>query len=721
MTPPSSRGPSPPPGRRRPTPSRRPLGQGHVGPVRSSAPARYAPKAVERSPGLDDEQKGRAPASSLKRLEEEERDQARRAETVRVGLRLTVMGVVVLGLFSVMIFRLWSLQVLNSSSARDQVLSLTTRDVPISPPRGLIEARGGEVLVSNKVEPVVTLNRQIAATNPAVVQRLAVTLGISMAQIRATINDEQDSIYQPVPIEVGVPASVVVYLSEHQAMFPGVTVSNVAERQYPYGDLASQTLGYVADISASELKQLKSQSYTEGDVIGQSGIEAQYESYLRGKTGVRELLVDAQGDPVGTKHVEPSSAGDDVVTNIDLGLQQAAESDLSAQIASLDAQGKPANSGAVVALDPQTGAVLAMASEPTYDPAWWVGGMSTQHYSELNNSASNYPLLNRVIQGLYTPGSTFKLASSTAALNDGLISPYTVYTDNGSFTIPGCQGTGCTYIDNPGDLPCHTSCDVSTALTVSDDVFFYTLGYNFFEQAARYGNDPIQKVAAQYGFGEASGVDLPGAYYGQVDSPELRVKQHAEAPSAFPDTYYGAGDAVNTAFGQGESEITPLELANAYATFANGGTRYAPEVGAAIVAPDGKVVKRIEPKVIGHVLLPASTRQAILTGLEGVTTATGRFAGTATVALQQLNYPYSKLPIAGKTGTSQVSNNANAQPDSLFVAFGPVSDPQYVIAVIIPNAGYGADAAAPVVLKLFEYLIQHPVAPVTPKAPTGAG
>ncbi|MGO9557475.1 MAG: penicillin-binding protein 2 [Acidimicrobiales bacterium] len=692
-----------------------------MGPVRSSAPARYAPKAVERSPGLDEEQKGRVPASSLKRLEEEEREQARRAETVRVGLRLTVMGVVVLGLFSIMIFRLWSLQVLNSSSARDQVISLTTRDVPITPPRGLIEARGGQVLVSNKVEPVVTLNRQIAATNPAVVQRLAVTLGMSLASVKAAINDEQDSIYQPVPIEVGVPDSVVVYLSEHKSMFPGVTVSNVAERQFPYGDLMAQTLGYVADISAPELKQLKGQGYTAGDVIGQSGIEASYESYLRGVTGVRELSVDAQGDPVATKHVVPSKAGDDVVTNIDLGLQQAAEADLSAQIASLDAQGKPVNSGAVVALDPQTGAILAMASEPTYDPSWWVGGMSTQHYSELNTPNSNYPLLNRAIQGLYTPGSTFKLASSTAGLNDGLISPYTVYPDNGSFTIPRCTGGGCTFADNTGDVPCYNACDVSTALTVSDDVFFYTLGFNFYSDPKQYGNDPIQKVAAQYGFGVSSGIDLPGAYYGQVDSPELRVQQHAEDPSAFPDTYYGAGDAVNAAFGQGETEITPLELANAYATFANGGTRYAPEVGAAIVSPDGKVVKRIEPKVVGHVSLPASTRQAILTGLEGVTTATGRYAGTATQALVALHYPYSQLPIAGKTGTSQVSSSTNAQPDSLFVAFGPVSDPQYVIAVIIPNAGYGALAAAPVVIKLFEYLIQHPVGPVTPKAPTGAG
>ncbi len=601
MTPPRSHGPNPGnpgAGRRRPQPpSQRPSGRTHVGPVRArSSP--YAPKPIERSPGLDEDQRGRPPASPLKRLEEEEREQARRSETVRVGLRLTVMGVFVLALFSIMVFRLWSLQVLHSSSARISVQSLVTRDVPVEPTRGLIEARGGQVLVSNKVEPVVTLNRQIAATDPAVVERLAVTLGMSLAQVEAAINDQQDSIYQPVPVEVGVPSSVIVYLSEHRSLFPGVTVSNVAERQYPYGDLAAQTLGYVGDISASELKQLKGQGYTAGDVIGQSGIESSYESSLRGRVGVRQLLVDAQGDPVGTKHVTPASPGDEVVTNIDLGLQQAAEQDLAAQIASRDQLGYPVHSGAVVVEDPQDGAILAMASSPTYDPSWWVGGMSTGHYAELTSTSSNDPLLNRAIQGVYTPGSTFKLATATAALNTGLISPYTYIDDHGTFTIPNCKGTvGCSYIDNPGDVPCG-SCDVETALTMSDDVFFYTLGYWFYN-TSRYGPDPIQAAAAAYGLGQPSGVDLPGDNPGQVDSPALRVLQHKEVPSAYPNTYYGPGDAINTAFGQGETVITPLELANAYATFANGGTRYAPEVGAEIVSPAGKLVRKIAPKVMG--------------------------------------------------------------------------------------------------------------------------
>jgi penicillin-binding protein 2 len=664
---------------------------------------------------LDEEERrvtARQAASPLKRLEDEEREDARRRETVRVGVRLSAMGVVVLALFSIMVFRLWSLQVLNSSSARQTVLATTGRNVPIAPPRGLIEARGGQVLVSNEVQPVVTLSRQVAARDPGVLQRLAILLGLSVKDIDAAINNQQDSIYQPVPIALGVSGSVIVYLSEHRAMFPGVTVSYVAERRYPDGTLASQALGYVSDITAQELGQLRHQGYTQGDVLGQSGVEAAYEQYLRGHPGTRRLLVDAAGDPVGTSHITPAQPGNTVVLNLDLGLQQAAESTLQAEIAKLNGK---AQSGAVVALDPRNGQILAMASWPTYNPSWWVGGMSTAHYQQLTSASSNYPLLDRVTQGQYPPGSTFKLATATAALDTGLISPYTYINDPGQFVIPGCQ-VGCVFHNNESES-CG-ACDVETALTISDDVFFYTLGYRFYVDPQAFGNNPIQRYAEAYGLGVNTGADLPGALPGQVDSPQLRVLQHEQAPKVYLNTSYSVGDAINTAFGQGETVVTPLELANAYATFANGGTRYAPQIGAEIVSPTGKVLKTIEPKVMGHVSLPPATRQAIETGLEGVTTDP---KGTATPALAQLHYPYSQLPIAGKTGTAQSSSNANVAPDSLFVAYGPVGAPRYVIACIIPNGGYGSDAAAPVVVKLFEYLIAHPVGAVTPKAVPGAG
>ncbi len=693
-------------------PSRRPPG--------ASGPGR-APRPVGRSPGLEEPEdrslRSRPPASSLKRLEEEEREWARRTTSVHAGLRLSVMGVIILGLFSAIIFRLWSLQVLHSSQALRSVTTLTTRQVVVTPPRGLIEARGGQVIVSDKVEPVVTLNRQVASIHPAVIGRLSIALGVPVSQIKADLANTQTSIYQPAPIEVGVPASQVVYLAEHRSLFPGVTISDIAERQYPYKDLAAQTLGYLGQISPGQLKVLENQGYLPGDLIGQSGIEAEYERYLRGSPGVRNLLVNNYGQPVGTKSIRPAKPGDEVVLNMDLALEETAQSYLAQEMRTLQSTGYPgATSGSVVVMDPQNGAVLAMVSLPSYNPQWWVGGISEQHYRYLTSQSASDPLLNRAIQGEYTPGSTFKLATATAALRTGLITPYTYINDPGSFTIPNCTGS-CTFIDaGPGG--CY--CNVTKAIAISDDVFFYTMGFDFFVQQKKYGPTPIQQAAAQYGFGRQPGIDLPpgSANTGQVDSPQLRKYLHRLAPKAYPYTYYGPGDALETAFGQGETLVSPLQLAEAYSTFANGGTRYAPRLAAEIISPSGKVVKRIRPKVLGHVPLSPVDHAAMLHGFEDEVLTPG---GTAYQDYVGLHYPYAQMPIAGKTGTSNISATNPNLTDSLYVAFGPVSHPIYCIAAVIPRAGYGAGAAAPVVFRIFEWLIHHPLPKLRPSAPQGAG
>ncbi len=650
-----------------------------------------------------------AASSPLKRIDDEEREQQRRSQKVHISLRLTVLGVIILGLFSIMIVRLWSLQVLQSSKYKAEAANISTRKVPISPPRGLILARNGSVVVGDKVEAVVTLNRQVAATDQGVVARLAAELGVTVSQINADLNNQQDSIYEPVPVEVGAPESTIVYLAEHKADFPGVAVSFVAERTYPLGDFAAQALGYVADITAGELKQLSKYGYIASDVIGQSGLEAEYERYLHGRPGMETLQVDAYGDPVGTPKINPPVIGNNVVLNLDVGLQDEVQRALSAQLTTLRSQNLPVNSGAAVVMDPQNGAVLAMVSLPTYNPSWWVGGISEAHYKAITSASSSDPLLNRAIQGLYTPGSTFKLATATAALQDGLISTSTIISDIGGFTIPGCTGSGCRFVN--GDGVYLGPIDVQTAISASDDVFFYTLGYRFWQARQQYGDMPIQKVAAAYGWGVSPGVDLPGAAQGQVDSPALRSLQHQLAPKAFPYNYYGVGDNINMAFGQGETLITPLQLANAFATFANGGTRYAPQLAAGIVSPTGKLVKRFTPKVLGHISFNPAIYQTILAGFEGAVTSS---VGTSYYTFR--GYPYSKLPLAGKTGTATTSNNPLAQPTGLFVAFGPAtgstSAPRYVVAVVIPHAGYGASAAAPVARQIFQYLINHPVGPL---------
>jgi penicillin-binding protein 2 len=436
---------------------------------------------------------------------------------------------------------------------------------------------------------------------------------------------------------------------------------------------------------------------------------------LRVTPGTQDLEVNPEEQVVGTLKTTPATPGDNVVTNIDTGLQQVADNALATQILNLrktvDPQCSPnpclpaATGGAVIVMDPQSGAVYAMSSYPTYNPSAWVGGISTSEYAFLSNPANNEPLINRAIDGLYTPGSTFKLSTATAALDLGLITPTTPYDDKGVFMVPGCQynSTSCTLHNAPGDGALG-EINVSTALTVSDDDFFYNLGAEFYDDRSNpaYGDTPIQNQANQYSLGELTGIDLPGeSNQARVDSQAERVKLHAESPTGFPNTTWFTGDNVEMAFGQGATVITPIEQAVAYSTFANGGTRYAPQVAAAIVSPSGKVVKRFTPQVTGHVSLPPATYQALLTGFEGVVSSKN---GTAYGAMGGLNFPGG---LAGKTGTAD--SEIGKEPTAWFVGFGPTADPQYVVVCVIDQAGYGATAAAPVVRSIFSYLATHPV------------
>jgi len=244
---------------------------------------------------------------------------------------------------------------------------------------------------------------------------------------------------------------------------------------------------------------------------------------------------------------------------------------------------------------------------------------------------------------------------------------------------------------------------VSSALTVSSDAFFYNLGYLFYAQSSKYGETPIQDQAAQYSLGELTGIDLPGEAQGRVDSQAVRVKLHAEAPSVFKNTTWYTGDNIEMAFGQGGTYVTPIEQAVAYSTFANGGTRYAPQVASAVVSPSGQVVKKFTPQVTGHVALSPSTYQALMTGFTGVVQSPD---GTAYGAFQGLNFPGG---LAGKTGTADTV--PGKEPTAWFIGFGPTANPQYVVVCVIDQAGYGATASAPVVRDIFSYLATHPIGP----------
>ncbi len=636
----------------------------------------------------------------------------------RPRVRLRVAGVLVVVAFISLFVRLWYLQVLEAPHYRQSVLANVLRTVQTTPVRGEILARDGQVLVGNVPSETVAVTRLAADANPNLVGRLATLLGVSPASIRATLTDSVFSDYEPIPVATGVTTSQVFYLEEHPSQFQGVTVETTPETTYPYGSTAAQELGYVGEISPSELKAMKGQGYQPGDLVGQAGVEGSFQSYLRGTPGKEQLEVNSLGAVVGTLSHKPSKPGDNVELSLDLPLEQFAANALSKEIHILRHTYDPVNhiypaapGGAVVVENPNNGHILAMVSYPSYNPSVWVGGISEANYQALTAPSAHDPMVNRAIQGAYTPGSTFKIATSTAALDDGLITPTTTIDDTGLFTVPNCTGK-CTF-HNAG-YAALGPIQFPLALAASDDVFFYTLGFRFWINRAKYGLTPIQNMANRYSFGELTGIDLPGEVTGQVDSPQLRALQHKENPTAFPNPGWYVGDNLEMAFGQGETLLTPIQLATAYSTFANGGTRYQPQVAEAVVSPSGKVVKRFAPKVVGHVPLPPSTYDAMLTGFEQEVLNP---LGTGYYTF--LGYPYSQFPIAGKTGSASLG--PGKEPNSLYVGFGPVPHPKYVVAAIIEQGGYGDVGAGPVARKIFEYLMSHPVGPSRLPGRKGAG
>ena len=636
---------------------------------------------------------------------------------IRPERRWRIIGGFFLILFALLIARLFILQILDYQTSVATVQSNSLRHSTIPAARGYILDRSGRPLVSNVTTTEVQLSRAEASLFPPIKGALASLTGLSVAQINADLNNVQYDPYQPAPIMANAPASVVEFIKLHPNEFPGVSVLDVSTRAYPYGgNVGSQVLGYVGPITGAEISAHPNQGYQTNSQIGKTGIESFYEQYLRGHDGTRTLEVDAFGNILGAVKTTPPTSGNSVVLNIDEGLQQALDGYLAKDILAVRASVDPktqrhpaALNGAAVVLDPNTGAVLAMSSYPSFNLNSFVNGLSnTTFHHLLDVGAFN----NYAIQGLYTPGSTFKMVSATAQLQTGIFSPNTYVDDTGTFKVPGClQGYhGCVFHDDEASGA--GMINLPLALTVSSDYYFYNLGYLFWSHTGRYGETPIQNAASHYGLDQFTNIDLPNENQGRVDSPSVRRALHAAAPVAFPNVNWYTGDNLEMAFGQGTTALTPIALANAYATFANGGTRYTPEVAAAIIDAHGKVVQRYAPRVLGHVALPPSVRDPILQGLTGVV-ENPRGTGYATFH-SVVNFSLTSFPIAGKTGTA--SNAPGQEPNSWFVGFGPVAHPKYVVLCVVAQGGYGADAAAPVVAQTFNYLVAHPVGPVRLKA-----
>ncbi len=629
-------------------------------------------------------------------------------------LRLAILLVVVACLFSALFARLWFLQVINSPQAQVVAADNGIRSIYIPAPRGLVLDSKGRVLVDNVNEPVIEVDRQIALQNPAMVARLAALLGKTVEQIDRSINNDQYSPYAPVPIETNATDEEILAIQENQAQYPGVQATSMSVRHYnPLALPAANILGYVSQISGTELAQMKSLGYQAGDQIGQSGIEEEFESYLRGTPGVEKVQVDSRGNVLGRLSYTAPVPGDNIRLTIDADIQAVAVAAVqqgeAAARTTFDQATKrnyTAPAGSAVVEDPATGQVLALATDPTYDPRQFVGGISQVAYNALLDNP-RVPLLDRSIQGQYAPGSTFKLVTALAGLEYGIISPSTVFDDTGSITV----GNWTAHNDNsqaygPITLP--------QAITVSSDNFFNKIGLDLwygYTNNRLYGPDALQTVAAQFGFSKPTGIDLPNEAPGKIPTPESYSKDHQQHPAVFTQAQWFPGNSDQVAIGQDEDLVTPIQLANAYATFANGGTEYAPILAKDAETATGQVVKRFAAKVNGTVPIRPDWRASMIAGFEGVV---NNPKGTAYAVFD--NPQNQAMDIAGKTGTAQV--NAPRQDTSVFTSFAPAIKPQFVVDAFMEDAGYGASVAAPVVREIYDALFAQPLQPVSY---TGAG
>jgi penicillin-binding protein 2 len=627
-------------------------------------------------------------------------------EQPSLRVRLTILLVVVACLFGALFARLWFLQVIDAPKAQAAAANNGVRLIYTPAPRGLILDRNGNVLVGNVNEPVIEVSQQIAAQDPEMVARLAPLLGKTVAQLTAAINNKQFSPYVPVPVEPDATPQQILYVQENQSLFPGVQATTMSVRTYsPMGKAAANLVGYVGMIDQAEYQRLKSQGYQPGDQIGLAGIEAEYESVLRGTPGVTKVQVDSRGNVLTTLSSTRPVPGDAVRLTIDGHIQMIAQTAIEQGMAAArqtfdHASGRlfAAPAGSAVVEDPNNGQILALATNPTYDPALFVGGISEANYQALLNNPSD-PLLDRTIQGQYAPGSTFKLITATAGLQYGLITPSSYFDDTGSITI----GNFVAHNDNGA---AYGEIDLPTAITVSSDNFFNTIGLRLWYGRDQFGDDALQKVAAEYGLGHTSGISLPNEAPGKIPTPASYVRDHQLDPAVFTQSQWYPGNSDQVAIGQDEVLVTPMQLANAYATFANGGTLMVPQlVIDAQSTVSGRVQKVYPSKSVHRVALQAGWRAAMLAGFTGVVnnpggTAYGDFAHT----------PLANMDIAGKTGTAQV--NAPRQDTSVFTSFAPAAAPRYVVDAFMEDSGYGASVAAPVVREIYDALFHLPLQPV---------
>jgi penicillin-binding protein 2 len=628
------------------------------------------------------------------------------------------LTLLVVSLFLLLFARLWFLQVMAGERYVNLSENNATRTLTIAAPRGHILDRNGKPLVENRFAMVVSVQpNEMGERQTEILADVADLVGMSLQDVQRQIRGSRVSPFSPKPIALDVPIDVALYIHENgSTRFPGVYAERLPVRQYPHGTTAAHIVGYLGEINETELEDPVYEDYEPGDLIGWSGLERTYESELHGTKGVRTYEVNASGEVLRELADQVPVSGSDLKTTLDLESQKLVEEALAEGIEKArtveDPEGRAngfykAPAGAAVVLDPRDGGIVAMASYPTFDPEKFVGGVSQDYWDRLQNPKSHFPLINRPIQSSYPPGSVFKIVSAAAALEEGYVTPDTFTpcpaewywaeqrfrnwksTDSGSMTI-------------------------DTALEESCDTVFYDIARRMWEDEQQEGDNIRERLASHaraWGLGDVTGIDLPSERSGVVPGREWKQEfwennrdtycaqaRQSKDPylvDLFTDlcergNVWRGGDAVNMSIGQGDVQTTPLQIANAFAAVANGGTLYRPHLADKLIRPDGEQTP-VPVEVIRKVPVSRRHLEVIDQGLRKVASQ-----GTAAATFGAFS-----VPVAGKTGTAEFRPK---QPFAWFAGYAPADNPKYVVVAMVEEGGGGSLNAAPIVRRIFEGL-----------------
>ncbi|MET9104415.1 penicillin-binding protein 2 [Streptomyces antibioticus] len=651
--------------------------------------------------------------------------------TPRVQTRLVVIQILVLSLLGTLGGRLWYLQIREGAEYAKEASGNHVQQVVEPAVRGSILDARGVPLADNETRLVVSASRtdllKQKDDGKGVLTKLAGVLGLDPDEVlqKVRLCDAETpqpcwngSPYQPIPITDEATAKQALQIRERAEDFPGITAEPEAVRRYtaPGKSNTAQVLGYLSPVTDEELTKAQDTDspYLRSDQVGRSGLERQYDKELRGKAGVTRYEVDNLGRVIGQAEADAAEPGSNLVTSIDSRVQRVAEYELNEAMKEARKQwdrntheNYKADSGAVVVMEAKTGRVVAMASNPSYDPNAWVGGISAKDYKKLTGKNSNYPLLNRAIQGQAAPGSIFKVVSTAAAVEAG-------YEFDGRYDCSSSYSVGGQVFKN-FESANYGPISLGRALEVSCDTVFYSLAHQQWQKDG--GIDPkkkpkdyFYKAAHQFGLGKETGIDLPNEVTGRVPDREWKqsywkANKDAWCKTGKKDGSYverisyenclegnkmRAGDEINYSIGQGDTLVTPIQMATIYAAISNGGTLYDPTVGKAVLSPDGTSVREIAPKAHGKLPVSKQTLAKMDEALEGVATrgtAAWRFGG----------WPQDKIPMHAKTGTAEVYGK---QTTSWFATYTE----DYAIVMTISQGGTGSGASGPAVRNIYDAL-----------------